>query len=86
MTVKDQFNLSGVDTTIGYVGRSFSPATEDAVIVRLLKEMGAVVLLKTNLPQTLMVRLFQGYQEPRCTNILSDRCSGPKRTILSGAG
>ncbi len=56
VTVKDQFNLKGVDTTLGYVGRSFSPATEDAVIVRILKEMGAVVLLKTNLPQTLMVR------------------------------
>lgn len=56
VTVKDQFNLKGVDTTLGYVGRSFSPATEYAVIVRILKEMGAVVLLKTNLPQTLMVR------------------------------
>ncbi|OJJ04201.1 hypothetical protein ASPVEDRAFT_172146 [Aspergillus versicolor CBS 583.65] len=54
VTVKDQFNLKGVDTTLGYVGRSFSLATEDAVIVRILKEMGAVVLLKTNLPQTLM--------------------------------
>lgn len=55
VTVKDQFNLKGVDTTLGYVGRSFSPATDNAVIVKILKEMGAIVLLKTNLPQTLMV-------------------------------
>ncbi|GLA28359.1 acetamidase [Aspergillus phoenicis ATCC 13157] len=54
VSLKDQFNLKGVDTTFGYVGRAFAPATEDAVIVQILKEMGAVVLLKTNLPQTLM--------------------------------
>lgn len=56
MTVKDQFNLKGVDTTLGYVGRSFTPAREDAIIVWIMKKMGAVVLLKTNLPQTVMVR------------------------------
>lgn len=56
ITVKDQFNLKGVDTTMGYVGRSFAPAQEDAAIIRILKELGAVVLLKTNLPQSLMVR------------------------------
>ncbi|KAL5360321.1 amidase signature domain-containing protein [Aspergillus floccosus] len=54
ITVKDQFNVKGVDSTLGYVGRSFSPATEDAVIVQMLKEMGAVILLKTNIPQSIM--------------------------------
>ncbi|KAL4898488.1 amidase signature domain-containing protein [Aspergillus ambiguus] len=54
VTVKDQFNIKGVDSTLGYVGRSFSPATEDAVIVQILKQMGAVVLLKSNLPQSIM--------------------------------
>ncbi|KAL2840366.1 amidase signature domain-containing protein [Aspergillus pseudodeflectus] len=54
VTVKDQFNVKGLDTTLGYVGRSFSTATEDAVIVRILKDMGAVVICKTNLPQTLL--------------------------------
>lgn len=83
VTVKDQFNLEGVDTTLGYVGRSFSPATEDAVIVRILKEMGAIVFLKTNLPQTLMVRFSQ---VPLYMDILSNDCSGPKRTILFGVG
>lgn len=57
ITVKDQFSIKGVDSTLGYVGRSFSPATEDAVIVQMLKEMGAVILLKTNLPQSIMVRI-----------------------------
>ncbi|GAQ41146.1 hypothetical protein AtubIFM56815_009680 [Aspergillus tubingensis] len=54
VTVKDQFNVKGVDTTLGYVGRSFAPATEDAVLVQMLKDMGAIVLAKTNLPQSIM--------------------------------
>ncbi|KAI9923569.1 hypothetical protein MW887_008578 [Aspergillus wentii] len=54
ITVKDQFNIKGVDTTLGYVGRSFSPATEDAVLVQILKSMGAIVIAKTNLPQSIM--------------------------------
>jgi Asp-tRNA(Asn)/Glu-tRNA(Gln) amidotransferase A subunit family amidase len=54
-TVKDQFNIKGVDTTLGYVGRSFNPAQQDAVLVQILKDMGAIVIAKTNLPQSIMV-------------------------------
>ncbi|KAJ5806107.1 Amidase [Penicillium pulvis] len=53
-TVKDQFNIKDVDTTLGYVGRSFNPAQQDAVLVRILKDMGAIVIAKTNLPQSIM--------------------------------
>jgi 6-phosphofructokinase len=55
ITLKDQFNIRGVDTTLGYVGRSFKPATDDAVLVQMLKGMGAVIIAKTNLPQSIMV-------------------------------
>ncbi|KAI0012445.1 amidase [Xylariaceae sp. FL0662B] len=54
ISLKDQFNVKGYDTTLGYVGRSFKPATEDAVLVGMLKKLGAVVLAKTNLPQSIM--------------------------------
>ncbi|KAJ5554541.1 Amidase [Penicillium frequentans] len=53
-TVKDQFNIKDIDTTLGYVGRSFNPAQQDAVLVRILKDMGAIVIAKTNLPQSIM--------------------------------
>lgn len=55
VTLKDQFNVKGVDSTLGYVGRSFAPATDDAVIVKMLQSLGAVVIAKTNLPQSIMV-------------------------------
>ena len=55
VTLKDQFNIKGVDTTLGYVGRSFAPAKNDAVLVQILKDMGAIVIAKTNLCQSIMV-------------------------------
>jgi amidase len=65
VTLKDQFNLKGVDTTLGYVGRSFSPAQEDAVLVQILKDLGAIIIAKTNLPQSIMVcRHTQTHEKP----------------------
>lgn len=55
VTLKDQFNIKGYDSTLGYVGRSFNPATEDAVLVKMLKSLGAIILAKSNLPQSIMV-------------------------------
>ncbi|KAK8222017.1 hypothetical protein M8818_000185 [Zalaria obscura] len=54
MTLKDQFDVKGHDTTLGYVGRAFHPAEEDAVVVAMMKEMGAIFIAKTNLPQSIM--------------------------------
>jgi amidase len=55
MTLKDQFDVSGYDSTLGYVGRAFKPAAKDCVLVSLLKHMGAVIIAKSNLPQSIMV-------------------------------
>lgn len=55
MTLKDQFNVEGYDSSIGYVGRTFAPAAEDCVLVRMLRSLGAVIIAKTNLPQSIMV-------------------------------
>lgn len=54
MTVKDQFNVQGYDTSLGYVGRAFKPATSDADVVKVLKDAGVVFIAKTNLPQSIM--------------------------------
>jgi amidase len=54
ISLKDQFNVQGLDSTLGYVGRAFAPADSDASIVAILKSLGAVVIAKTNLPQSIM--------------------------------
>ena len=62
MTLKDQFDVKGYDSTLGYVGRAFKPAQQDCVLVSLLKEMGAIVVAKSNLPQSIMVRLAMSFR------------------------
>lgn len=56
MTLKDQFNVAGHDTTLGYTGRAFQPAVQDALLVDILTTMGVIFIAKTNLPQSIMVR------------------------------
>lgn len=46
--------MKGLDSTLGYVGRAFAPATSDATIVETLRSLGAIVIAKTNLPQSIM--------------------------------
>jgi amidase len=53
--VKDQFNVKGLDTTLGYVGMSFKPAEDDAAVVKTFQDLGAIVIAKTNIPQSIMV-------------------------------
>lgn len=54
MTLKDQFDCEGFDSTLGYVGRAHRPADHDALLVEILKSLGAVFIAKTNLPQSIM--------------------------------
>lgn len=53
-TLKDQFNVKGYDTTLGYLSAALSPAKDDAVLVKMLRSLGAVIMAKTNLPQSIM--------------------------------
>ncbi|KAL1647192.1 hypothetical protein SLS61_007510 [Didymella pomorum] len=54
ISLKDQFNVKGFDSTLGYVGRAFNPASSNALVVDFLQSQGAIVLAKTNLPQSIM--------------------------------
>jgi len=61
VTVKESFNVAGLPTTWGFPQfRDFVPA-EDALAVSRLKQAGAVVIGKTNLP--LGLREFQSYND-----------------------
>jgi len=54
ISVKDMFNIKGVDSSLGIASLCFRPATSNAAIVNILMDAGAVVHVKTNVPQTLM--------------------------------
>ncbi|OQE24417.1 hypothetical protein PENSTE_c007G07921 [Penicillium steckii] len=53
VSVKDTFNVKGIDSSIGLSALAFKPAQENAALVDLLQSLGAIVIAKTNVPQTL---------------------------------
>lgn len=55
VSVKDQVNVKGIDTTLGYVARAFKPAVCDAPLVTILKSLGAIIITKTAIPQSILV-------------------------------
>ncbi|KAJ3341077.1 hypothetical protein HDU93_005709 [Gonapodya sp. JEL0774] len=55
VSLKDQLCVQGVDTTMGYAGWAGQIAEEDSVVVKILKNAGAVPYVRTNIPQSLMV-------------------------------
>ncbi|KAI5781302.1 acetamidase [Geopyxis carbonaria] len=54
VSVKDTINVTGHDSCIGYSRWVNKPARDDAPIIRLLKDAGAVPFVKTNVPITLL--------------------------------
>lgn len=55
VSIKDRFDVEGMDTTVGWVGLIGKPAQRSSSIARLLESMGAVLYVKTNIPQSLMM-------------------------------
>ncbi|KIW14421.1 hypothetical protein PV08_07204 [Exophiala spinifera] len=55
ISLKDSFNLKGIHATIGYVSFIERPAADtNSPLVDILLANGAVLYVKTNIPQTLM--------------------------------
>lgn len=55
ISLKDSFNVKGVQSTIGYVSFIANPpAASNSALVQILFDAGAVFYVKTNVPQTMM--------------------------------
>lgn len=57
ISLKDNLNIKGHPTSIGFVGFAFNPEKfeEDSVLVGMLRDMGAVFYVKTNVPVAMMM-------------------------------
>src|SRR5271170_420781 len=53
ISVKDTFDIMGVDSSIGIASLCFKPAKANAPLIDLLLSLGCVIIAKTNVPQTL---------------------------------
>ncbi|RSL54974.1 hypothetical protein CEP53_007271 [Fusarium sp. AF-6] len=52
ITVKDHMDLEGHDSSAGIAGYCFDPAKSNSRLVQIMVDAGAVVVAKTNVPQT----------------------------------
>lgn len=83
--------MRGLDSTLGYVGRAFTPAESDAAIVQTLKSLGAIIIAKTNLPQSIMWcetenPLWGLTTHPKNPNFTPGGSSGGEGALLSMHG
>lgn len=53
VSVKDSFDIKGVDSSVGIASLCFQPATVNSPLVDLLLSLGCIIIAKTNVPQTL---------------------------------
>ena len=54
ISLKDQFNIQGVETAMAYIGYLGKKEEYNSIVVDYLLSMGAVLYVKTTLPQTVM--------------------------------
>ncbi|KAF8120361.1 amidase signature domain-containing protein [Boletus edulis] len=69
MSFKDQYEISGYDATIGFTHWANKPCTTDAFLVSQCRKAGAIIIVKTNVPQTMFA--FE------CSNALWGRTTNP---------
>jgi fatty acid amide hydrolase len=68
ITAKENIDVEGTPGTLGVESRRGYRAKEDAVTVRLLRAAGAIVIGKTNVPQTLIAMETTSHVYGTCNN------------------
>lgn len=79
VSLKDRFHVNGLDSSCGYVSGIGQPkSTEDeGVLVRKLKEAGAIIFAKTNVPMSMLIG-------ETTNNIVGSTMSPYNRTLSAG--
>jgi amidase len=91
ISLKDQFNIKGLDSTIGYVSYIGKPAPSNSTLSDLLLNAGAVLYTKTNVPATLMMgesvnNVFGRTCHPYNRELTSGGSSGGESALISFRG
>ncbi|KAK4498812.1 hypothetical protein PRZ48_009322 [Zasmidium cellare] len=91
ISLKDQFNIPGLDSTLGYVSRVGQPAASPSTLVQILHDAGAVVYVKTNVPATLMMgetvnNVFGRSLNPHNRTLTPGGSSGGESALISLGG
>ncbi|KAL4934947.1 hypothetical protein BDV06DRAFT_234883 [Aspergillus oleicola] len=91
ISIKDSFNIRGVDSSVGIASLALNPSTADAPLVSLLTSLGAVIITKTNVPQTMGAldsanHLFGRTLNPRTRQLTVGGSTGGEGALLALRG
>ncbi|KAI1106568.1 amidase [Jackrogersella minutella] len=86
MTFKECFHFKGYDSTNGYMSRVFQPADHTSPLPELLQAAGAVIIAKTNVPQTMLVAENDNNVFGRSKNPVNSRLTSGGSSGGEGAG
>ncbi|KAI2621857.1 amidase [Xylaria nigripes] len=87
ISLKDNFNLLGLDSTVGLTSHIGDPAQYESELVNILVEAGAVVYVKTNVPTAMMIvetvnNTFGRTVNPRNRKLTSGGSSGGESALV----
>lgn len=78
ISVKDNFNIIGKDSTVGMTSLANKPATYNSTLINILLQTGAVLYVKTNVPTAVML--------PETVNNVLGRTVNPLNRSLTPGG
>ncbi|KAJ7052225.1 amidase [Mycena amicta] len=78
ISLKDQFDVVGSDSSMGYSKLLQKPASTDSDVTALLRAAGAIPIIKTNIPQTLFTM--------ECSNPVFGATTNPYNSYYSSGG
>ncbi|KAJ5167171.1 uncharacterized protein N7482_005952 [Penicillium canariense] len=91
ISIKDNFNIIGHDSTVGFTSLVNDPATYNSTLIDLLLAAGAVLYVKTNVPTAMMIaesvnNVFGRTVNPRNRNLTSGGSSGGESALIAFGG
>jgi amidase len=91
ISLKDSFKVKGLDSSIGFVSLLNKPAEENSPLVNILLELGAVLYVKTNIPQTMMTadshnNIWGRTLNPHNTALTAGGSSGGEGSLIAFRG
>lgn len=91
VSLKDSFQVAGTEASIGYVSFLGKKSTTNSPLVDILLDLGAVLYVKTNIPQTLMTadsdnNVFGRTLNPHNTALTAGGSSGGEGALVAFRG
>ncbi|KAF2128097.1 amidase [Dothidotthia symphoricarpi CBS 119687] len=91
VSLKDNFNVAGKDSTVGFTSLANKPAEYNATLVDLLEKLGAVRYCKTNVPTAMMIaesvnNCFGRTVNPLNRKLTSGGSSGGESALITFGG